>query len=449
MALSLMLQLADRSEEICHALVRGDGAQARAHSEACDALRGALTNAPALTPSALTGEQLGQLKEAVGRIKHAEATFAKWQAQAQPVTARAASRPPEGAEQSVAELLERWASHDYAEFLQGPTPYTNSAGQPLGGYDAPNMARAALHLVAHGTRGRYDEALQGLDELEAALRVERLGLEFERLVLPEDLWRRRGQAIDDGQERSPIKTLILRLYEGFLGEDVATIEERLSEAIGRGQERWNQTVPDEDHPTFEQLSAFYNGQEFPEGDMMPEAVASRLACAHRMIPVRVALELGAKSAFDYGGGSGLTTSALAAAGLSAVTLIEENVAMLEFAAWRDREAGIEGVSYLRESALCDDLEARAGSYDFGVCTEVLEHVLDVEGTIARMARLVRPGGLLFQSASFALYPHLSHLKPNIQYAGREDELMAQVGFERVPLEAPVPMLANQRLYRRS
>ena len=122
--------------------------------------------------------------------------------------------------------------------------------------------------------------------------------------------------------------------------------------------------------------------------------------------------------------------------------------MLEFAAWRDDRAQIKGVTYLRESALCDQLEEHAGAFDVGVCIEVLEHVLDVKGTMARMAKLLRPGGLLFQSASFALYPHLSHLKPNVAYAGHEDELMAEAGFDRVPFELPIPTLANQRVYRR-
>ncbi len=122
--------------------------------------------------------------------------------------------------------------------------------------------------------------------------------------------------------------------------------------------------------------------------------------------------------------------------------------MLTFARWRDQEAGIEGAEYLPESQLCEEIEAHTNQYDFGVCTEVLEHVIDVEETVERMAKLIRPGGLLYQTASFGLYPHLSHLKPNLRFAGKEDELMASVGFERVELNIPIPALDSQRLYRR-
>ena len=447
-ALAIMIRMAERSEALCEAVARGAGAEARAQREEIDALRGALASAPPLTPNALSPEQLAALKDAVGRVKHAEATFAGWQEGAQPIVEKAAARAPVGPEIGMATLLDGASTPDFAAFLPGPIPVTNSIGQPLAGYDGANLARAALHLVAHGSHGRYEEGLRGLGKLEQALRVERMGLEYLSLVLPGCVWERYGQPVTEVPSGGPMEGLLLRMYAAFTGASFATIEDRLTDGLARGEALWREVVLDEANPTFEQLSTFYNGREFPEGDMMPEVLNSRLQCAYRMISILLARQIGAKRAFDYGGGVGLTTSALAASGMKHVTLIEESQVMLEFAAWRDGEAGIEGVNYLRESEVSQRIDELEGTYDLGVCTEVLEHVLDVKGTIARIARLVRPGGLLFQSASFGLYPHLSHLKPNVAYAGHEDELMDDAGFDRVALDLPIPTLANQRVYKR-
>ncbi|HXH64459.1 MAG TPA: bifunctional 2-polyprenyl-6-hydroxyphenol methylase/3-demethylubiquinol 3-O-methyltransferase UbiG, partial [Mariprofundaceae bacterium] len=40
-------------------------------------------------------------------------------------------------------------------------------------------------------------------------------------------------------------------------------------------------------------------------------------------------------------------------------------------------------------------EAHAGAYDIVTCLEVLEHVPDVEATVAACARMLKPGGLFF------------------------------------------------------
>ncbi len=84
---------------------------------------------------------------------------------------------------------------------------------------------------------------------------------------------------------------------------------------------------------------------------------------------------------------------------------------------------------------------------FGVCVEVLEHVFDVEGAARIIASLLRPGGVLFLQASFG-NPHLTSLKKNAAYAGREDELMRTVGLERVQIPGPLKLLNNQGYYRK-
>jgi SAM-dependent methyltransferase len=46
-----------------------------------------------------------------------------------------------------------------------------------------------------------------------------------------------------------------------------------------------------------------------------------------------------------------------------------------------------------------------GRFDWVVCTEVLEHVLDPFGAAGELLRVLRPGGLLFLSVPFDLRIH--------------------------------------------
>ena len=47
-----------------------------------------------------------------------------------------------------------------------------------------------------------------------------------------------------------------------------------------------------------------------------------------------------------------------------------------------------------------------GSYDAIIAWDVLEHIFDLEGTIPRLAALLRPGGWLIEKSTFA--PHEGH-----------------------------------------
>lgn len=357
-----------------------------------------------------------------------------------------------------AALLDRYYEQDFCQTLAPPEPYQNSGGRPLWGYDERNLSMAALRYGSQVAHGRYDAALQALPQLRATLEIDSLALLMLSRVFPPPLWTRFGRPIADGRPRTPLQQLILRLYEAFSRERAAAqgaprtageIEELLDRADEDGLRNWRLLAPDEDHPTHAQLSRYYNSLIFPQGDLLPKLAESRLSVAYRAIPVALAIQSRAQRSFDYGGGSGFTTSGLAAAGLQEVLLIEENQTMLDFARWRDQQCGISNVRYLRESGLIAALSEHRGRYDIGVCTEVLEHVIDVEETIQRLADLVRPGGYLFLSASFGMYPHLSHLKQNVKYARREDELMAAVGFTPAKISLPIPMLSTTRLYTRN
>lgn len=345
-------------------------------------------------------------------------------------------------------IFDRFEALDFSQILPAPETYKNQSGGAIFGYDGKNLTLAVLHMSSLASRGQYAQAVKFMDQLRVSLEIETLALNLLNLVLPRRLWERFGQPIDDGVSRSPLRQLVLRMYERFTGQTVESIEALLGDTHERGLRLWKGLVPDEDHPTFEQLSRFYNSMTFPEGDLFATVAESHLSAAYRCVPLLLAQNLKAKGAFDYGGGSGLMTSALAQIGLERVVLIEENQAMLDFARWRDQQCGIGNVHYLRENQLISEFAAHTGQYDFGVCTEVLEHVLDVEGTVQRLAQMIRPGGYLFLTASFGLYPYLSHLKPNVKYCGREDELMHRVGFVPMQVKLAFPLLNNMRLYQR-
>lgn len=345
-------------------------------------------------------------------------------------------------------LFEQFDELNFAEILDAPHVNKGSSGQPLFGYDGPNLTKAAMHCHALARRGEYAKALEFLNPMRVSLEIEQLALNYLRLLLPRPLWQRFEKPMPDS-ERSPVAQLVLRLYETFTGQSVKQIETCLAVQAAQSQANWNRCVPDEDHPTLEQLSRYYNSVPFPAGDLLIDITESHLSAAYRFMPIAVGQTVKAQRAFDYGGGCGATTSAMAGAGLRDVTLIESRQAALDFARWRDQHCHITNVRYLREHDVIADLSAHRGQHDFGVCTEVLEHVLDVHGVIQRLADLLKPGGFLFMSASFGLYPHLSHLKPNVPYSGREDELFAAVGLAPVQMNLPIPMLNNTRLYRKN
>lgn len=351
-------------------------------------------------------------------------------------------------EPQVEELLQRFYEHDFSRLLAPPETYKNSGGRPLWGFDEKNLSRAALHYGSHIALGRYDAALQLLPQLRATIEIDALALMLLDLVFPRVLWEKFSPPRVAGDRRSPLYRLILRLYEQFTGKSADEIEALLENADAHALSHWRRFVTDEDHPTYEQLSKYYNALVFPQGDLLPNLAESRLSVAYRAIPLALGKQTQAKSGFDYGGGSGFTTSAMARAGFRDVCLIEENQTMLNFARWRDEQCGNANIRYMRETEMVEQLERHRGRYDIGICTEVLEHVIDVEGTIRRLANLMKPGGYLFFSASFGMYPHLSHLKQNVRYAGHEDELMARVGFTPAKINLSIPMLNTTRLYVR-
>jgi 2-polyprenyl-3-methyl-5-hydroxy-6-metoxy-1,4-benzoquinol methylase len=109
-----------------------------------------------------------------------------------------------------------------------------------------------------------------------------------------------------------------------------------------------------------------------------------------------ALARGARRALDYGSGIGSDAIALAGMGFE-VTLADVSGTLLEFARWRCRDRGfdVRTVDLKRQPLPAD-------TFDAALCFDVLEHVPNPIGTVRRIRRSMRPGGLLFLHAPFGV-----------------------------------------------
>ncbi len=328
--------------------------------------------------------------------------------------------------------------------LRPPRKFTNSAGHEIFGFSAPEFARAAAYYASETQKLNTNSAKTWLNDLSIAIQVERYSyflydalfgapiVEHVRTRFPNFVLRDR-------------RTVALALYADFLGEDIGDVEDKLNNAEQTVKDLWGACVPDEENVTEEQLTKFYDGIPFPMGVHLHLIAEHALGAAIRGTSVAIAREIKAQKAFDLGGNVGMITSALAQAGVPSVTLIEPSTQALAFARWRDEIAGISNVRYCSNHDPEAVLEQIGGPCDFGVCIEVLEHVLDVEGVLETLNKCIRPGGVLFLSSSFGL-PMVSHLVRNRRYSGQERALFEKCGFYFVKPNLPLPMIGNMNYF---
>lgn len=98
---------------------------------------------------------------------------------------------------------------------------------------------------------------------------------------------------------------------------------------------------------------------------------------------------------DAGCGAGTFSFEAARVGAS-VTAIDGSAAMVTLARTRQQELGLTGIEF--EVALLDSLSARpAGAFDVVLSSSVLEYLPDLKGEVARLVRLLKPGGRLILS----------------------------------------------------
>lgn len=329
------------------------------------------------------------------------------------------------------------------EYVNKPQKYKTIRGTDQFGYPPEMFARASLYYANYLDNLEFNNASEILNTFQSSLMIEELSLIIKRSLF--ENFRNVSFLAGKGN----ISEIMLELYSRFLRKPQDEIKQMLDSSDKVYQQKWEEIVVDEDNVTPEQLELFYNSIAFPIGDLLYYIFdQSNLACAYRALPILLADTRGCKKVFDFGGNSGLLTSAMAnTLDLDVCMLIDENKKMLEFAKWRDELFGVKNVTYSRKSEFENKIDKYDNFFDLGVCTEVLEHVYYVEETVENLSRILKKDGLLFISTSFGLYPEPSHLKRNLLYSGKEEELMARHGFVRNNhLNMPIPLLPNMAVY---
>jgi 2-polyprenyl-6-hydroxyphenyl methylase/3-demethylubiquinone-9 3-methyltransferase len=98
---------------------------------------------------------------------------------------------------------------------------------------------------------------------------------------------------------------------------------------------------------------------------------------------------------DAGCGAGTFSFEAARVG-ALVTAIDGSAAMVTLARKRQQELGLANIAF--DVALLDSLSARpAGAFDVVLSSSVLEYLPDLAGEVARLVRLLKPGGRLILS----------------------------------------------------
>lgn len=106
-------------------------------------------------------------------------------------------------------------------------------------------------------------------------------------------------------------------------------------------------------------------------------------------------KLGSKRLLDYGCGDGTLLAMLQEAGSAPQLCVGAEVEPKVVEDCNHRFRHLPNVQFVEVPKLSSS--EYAGQFDVVLCTEVLEHVVDLEPTIAKLKRLVAPGGRLIVS----------------------------------------------------
>ncbi|MDR4307442.1 bifunctional 2-polyprenyl-6-hydroxyphenol methylase/3-demethylubiquinol 3-O-methyltransferase UbiG [Chelatococcus sambhunathii] len=126
------------------------------------------------------------------------------------------------------------------------------------------------------------------------------------------------------------------------------------------------------------------------------------ACARFARDAQGMRPLAGLTLLDVGCGAGVLAEPLARLGAQ-VTGVDPASDLIEVARAHAEESGLQ-IDYRAGAA--EDLVAEGASFDIVVASEVVEHVADVDGFVATIGRLVKPGGLaLFSTINRTLMAH--------------------------------------------
>ena len=332
------------------------------------------------------------------------------------------------------------------EYMKYPIikKHTNNSGNALFGIEHDNIVNAILKYMAAIEKMDIDIGNEIIDEMKTTIYIEKLANIYIKA------FKKYKACYYNRNESVSIEDIILELYSDFLKESKEIIKKRLETSGDFYKNKWKEIVPNEDDVNEKQLGEFYNALPFPIGAFSPLNLTN-LNLAYYALPIIfINSSQNIKKVFDYGGNTGDTLVAInESCDVEECMLVEENQNFIDYAKFRDSKVQRHGMIYKKESELILNIEQYIGFYDFGICTEVLEHVFDVEKTVETLSKLLKKGGVLYVTASFGLYPEASHLKKNVKYAGKEDELMAKYNLQRINIsDSPIPLLSNMCFYQK-
>lgn len=235
----------------------------------------------------------------------------------------------------------------------------------------------------------------------------------------------------------------IKLYGLWQSIRPAEVERRMAELAEAGKGRWEREFPDPWVIDEAKLVALYKTGKPLEvngiHDWSDASLALRFYVAEQLAPV--ANRLGGGS-FDWGASDGISSIFLRHHGAKGVTVIEPNPAARAFGTWLSGQLGFGDMEFHED-------RPQARKYAVGVCTEVLEHVVDPQKMMREMFEMLVPGGIVFVTSSFGV-PQDTHLFQNKKFAGHEKEMMRAAGFvDCEPAKRPpVPLMPQWGFWQR-
>lgn len=235
----------------------------------------------------------------------------------------------------------------------------------------------------------------------------------------------------------------IQLYSLWRSMRPAAVEARMKELAERDKNKWHDTFPDDWQIDEQKLLDLYKSGEPLQANNIHNyndiSLALRYYACEMIAPIAKAG--GAAGGFDWGGSDGVCVAFFRHQGVPDATLIEPNQAARDFSAWLNTKLGFPDVQFH---------EFRPDrKFSGGICTEVLEHVVDPPRMIREMYDMLTPGGVIFVTSSYGV-PQLTHLKQNLRFAGKEDQLMIEAGFRKwtPPVKPPMPFLPQWGFWQR-
>jgi SAM-dependent methyltransferase len=230
-----------------------------------------------------------------------------------------------------------------------------------------------------------------------------------------------------------IHSELLEEAASFLGLSTAQAQERARDAGERFCAEWQSTVPDPANQ--DALSRFYNQSNTELFELINWHASDPIH--YRTIVLRdFANGLRGRELLDYGSGIGNDALVFAQAGFR-VTLADISNPLLEFAAWRCRNRGLDVRTIDLKTS-----EPEPDGFDVAICFDVLEHIPQPLAVVRRIRAALRDGGLFALHAPFGLDPeHPMHVVHRDVVTPR----MRSLGFAPVSCEFP-PYVRAPRMY---